>query len=479
MKRTAFTLAMLLVADCALACPSRDFRFRKIADTETEVPGGTGTFEDFGGFSVGPSVSEGNVAFDAEGSSGQQGIYLHSAESGELQVVADKSYPIPGGAGTFSEFGSPSIKGSELAFRGFGSDDQQGVYSFVDGQLDLVADRSLGNQPLSSCNPPCPGQICCACGCCVDSVSQCDSIITIIIFSMFYSFDTIDRLAFCARDNDDQVRVYRQGNDGIHAVASENTPIPGGVGNFVDFPPFVDTDDEKIAFVGIGPADPIVGPQMGIYSDIDSVPGDLSVIADTNTAVPGGAGLFSDFAALSLDGNDIAFKALDFGSKQGIYTYFGESPNFIDVVANTETQIPGGIGTFSGFGYGLFTGPSLSRESVAFIGFGQGNDQGIYTDLDGSLRKVIASGDVLDGRTVDSLLMSPDALDGEDIVVHLFFDDGSQGIYLATFLPATVEIPALSRTGITLFVLILAAAGVVRVTRARRLQGSRTRRRYG
>ena len=68
------------------------FTFTKVVDTDTPIPGGTGTFV---GLDVLPALSEGNVAFYGQASS-QEGIYAFI--DGSLDVVADLSTPIPGGS---------------------------------------------------------------------------------------------------------------------------------------------------------------------------------------------------------------------------------------------------------------------------------------------------------------------------------------------------------------------------------------------
>ena len=67
--------------------------FRKVADTSTAIPGGAGTYSGFGTDFNQPSISGSNVAFLGTGAGGQAGIY---ADFGAGPVrVADTSTAIP------------------------------------------------------------------------------------------------------------------------------------------------------------------------------------------------------------------------------------------------------------------------------------------------------------------------------------------------------------------------------------------------
>jgi hypothetical protein len=103
----------------------------KVADLNTAIPDGTGNFTAFPLAS--PVISNGNVAFLGNGSGGQQGIYrvipTEPTIPGEPVKVADLNTAIPSGSGNFTGFvGSPAISGNNVAFIANGSGGQQGVY---------------------------------------------------------------------------------------------------------------------------------------------------------------------------------------------------------------------------------------------------------------------------------------------------------------------------------------------------------------
>jgi hypothetical protein len=115
----------------------------RVADLNTAVPGGSGTFQLFG--NTVPSISGSTVTFLGGFSNNQQGIYTGSASGGSVARVADFTTAIPGGSGNFTAFAgnAPSISGSTVAFRGTGGGGTQvGIYtgSASGGSVARVAD---------------------------------------------------------------------------------------------------------------------------------------------------------------------------------------------------------------------------------------------------------------------------------------------------------------------------------------------------
>ena len=131
-------------------------------------------------------------------------------------------------------------------------------------------------------------------------------------------------------------------------------------------------------------------------------------IADTTTAVPAGAGTFASFGAVSLAGIPqdpiipvdpirAAFVATGTGGGQGVYgaTLDPAAPAPFRI-ADLTTPIPGGAGTFAGFG-----SVSTSAGHTAFHSTGASGQAGIY--LASTLAKVVAVGDTTAGKQVTAL----------------------------------------------------------------------------
>jgi hypothetical protein len=120
--------------------------------------------------------------------------------------------------------------------------------------------------------------------------------------------------------------------------------------------------------------------------------------------------------------------------QRGIYT---DASGNLARVADLTSSVPGGAGVFTDFGL-----VSLSNGHVAFLGVGGSNLEGLYTNLSGTLTKVIASGDKLDARTVAAysesssqipVLFGTTGLSGNQIAFTAFFTDNTSGVYVATF----------------------------------------------
>jgi hypothetical protein len=187
-------------------------------------------------------------------------------------------------------------------------------------------------------------------------------------------------------------------------VADLTTAIPGGSGLFTGFGALSLTASSvmapnpppiRLGFVGSGPA------QQGIYlGDVTdptgATPPNPIKVVDLSTAIPGGSGTFSGFAGISLATLPVAaptgppiivgFTGSGAG-QQGVYLADvtdltgGLQPPPIKI-ADLSTAIPGGAGSFSGFGgIALATLPVASPEPppirAALVGSGSGQ-QGIY-----------------------------------------------------------------------------------------------------
>jgi hypothetical protein len=206
-------------------------------------------------------------------------------------------------------------------------------------------------------------------------------------------------------------------------VVDLNTAIPGGSGNFTAIPQEPMISGDNVAFLGNG-----AGGQQGVYMVPGNpvIPGNPVKLADLNTAIPGGSGNFTSFipgnpVAPAIDGTRVAFFGAGSGGQQGIYVSQTGPPIKI---ADTATGIPGGTGSFTGFG-----AVSISATDVAFLGLGANGQQGIYDMTGGSLLKVVDLAELVDGRAITGLNLSRSALFGDPLAFQLTFDDGSQALY--------------------------------------------------
>jgi hypothetical protein len=314
---------------------AQSFDLTPIADASTMIPGGSGTFTMF--FPPVP-IGGDDVVFLAEGASDQEGIYTYIG--GTLAVVADTSTSIPGGTGNFMGLGFPvSLGGGNLAFLGFGSSGQKGLYTFIGGTLSLVADLNTmipgGTGNFTDLNTP-------------------------------VSLGGGD-IAFVGQGSSGQGGVFTFISGTLAVVADTSTSIPGGTGNFIGIDTPISLGGGDIAFRGAGSG------QEGIYTFIG---GTLAVVADFGDMIPGGTGNFTDFPTrpISIGGKNIAFKATGSG-QEGVYTFISSA---LAAVADTGTMIPGGTGNFTGVsdlaslggGDVVFVGSGLSSQVGIYTSIG-------------------------------------------------------------------------------------------------------------
>jgi hypothetical protein len=399
-------------------CPSaftQTLSFTRIADTSTPIPGGSGTF--FGWDDVHTAaVSGSTVVFEGGGSDYQTGLYSRSVAGGPLSLLANQNSPIPNGTGTFVTFSSFTSSGSTLAFFGSGNS-QLGLYSgSLGGPLTQVADY----------NTPIPG----------GSGN----------FSHFYESSISlsgSAIAFHGNGGIGGPIVYPQagiysgtaGGGALTVVANRDSFIPGGTGNFVRFAD-VSISGSTVVFLGFGTND----VERGIYAG-STASGTLTRVADRNTPIPNGSGNFSFTLFPCISGSTVAFVGVGGSgggttfSQEGVYTTSAAGGS-ITRLADLHTPIPQGTGNFASLLNSGVPSVSISGSTVAFRGLGSNGQDGIYySSLNGgALTKVVAAGDMLDGRVISSLSLGPHGLDGSVIAFEAFFNNGSSGVY-ATVLP--------------------------------------------
>ena len=141
-------------------------------------------------------------------------------------------------------------------------------------------------------------------------------------------------------------------------------------------------DGGAAAFTGMSPSG------TGIFSGSGDA---LATLVDLGASIPGGTGDFEYLSDPSFEGGEVAFTGGISIATRGVYkTVAGE----VSLVADLNTQVPGMPATFDGFGRGWLPVPaSLDAGSVAFVGVRASTEgqvfMGIYTDVGGTLNVVV------------------------------------------------------------------------------------------
>jgi len=380
-------LAILLAVFLCLFIPSNSsavsFAFQKIVEAGDPVPDMPGeTFGQFGFRKL--FLDSGNFAFLGFGSLGvQAGIYVHRGSG--IEKVADINTAVPGGGATFQNFRYPSISDSNVVYVGLWD-----VYKalFTDdgaGDPALIADNNTlmpGGGTLKNIGEP------------VVSTG-------IVAFHGEVDFGLADYTG-----------IYTLADGVISTIAEpDQTTIPGGSGAFTALDLYPAISDGNVVFIGIGE-----NSQKGIYLYSG---GSITRVADRNTSIPGGSGMFTDFGIPDISGTDVAF-----GADGAIFVYSGGS---LSRIVDTETAIPDVTGTSFGF-----NDPVIYGGNLAFRGFVDGSPYkpGIFAVIDGELMAVARNGDIIDGDTLTGFYAQVD-ISGDQIAFGAFAG-GKDALYIAT-----------------------------------------------
>ncbi|MEK6236639.1 MAG: hypothetical protein N2C14_18175, partial [Planctomycetales bacterium] len=202
---------------------------------------------------------------------------------------------------------------------------------------------------------------------------------------------------------------YSQGE--IQLLADVETNIPGGSGCFVDFNNVV-TKDGVIGFQGLG-----AKGQEGIFL----TGGELRCVVNNRMRMPGSRWFFSRFERPSLGENRVAFRTLLTGGKHAIFLQEEED---YSALVDDSTIVPGGVDTFT-----RLSRPCMLGDSVVFVGSGAKGGAGVFDSRDGMLEVIANNRTAVPGGQGKFLRFSVVSRHDRSIA---FAADGSgaqQGIY--------------------------------------------------
>jgi hypothetical protein len=393
---TRFLYLFVCVSLLSPRLAQAQFVITKVADTNTAIPNGVGNFATFSAAGYGPATGQGSVAFYATGANGQKGYY--SQVGGVLGRIADTNTPVPGG-GSFTAFGTISwgFEGDSLYFSG-GNATQSGLYVSSNGIVTRLID------PTTTTVPP--------------GTNKFNG------FLFVYPFDA--RVAFLGTygASTSQRGIYLYDHGTISKLADGNADFPGSAGlsfltsNFAEMSH--DADGEVAFFATDTNAAPPIA--QGILTVAN---GALHTIASTSTQVPGKTNLFTSFVRKAdISGGKVVFVG-SYSGGSGVYQANLDGSGLVKLV-DTTTQIPGsGTTNFSSF-----QSAAIELDTIVFVGQGPGI-WGAYRLQNGTLEKIVAKPETLDGKTVDSVVLGTQGLSGGRVAFQIQFSNGSVGIYSA------------------------------------------------
>ena len=251
---------------------------RVVVDHTTPLPDLSGKFTNFDTY-LGISVSDGDVAFAARGSTGAQGIFV-AGGGGAVATIALASDVCPAGSGNLCVLQRPSLWGNALAFvrANYASNlpVQEAILLYSGATLSTVVD-------LTTLIPNGSGT-----------------------FDNYHAFMLYDgELAFIGSQGTDpqQMGVYRTRQGAIERIADKSTVAPGTTQPFSYFWKVAYWQDQVVFSASLGDQASIPN-QGGLYRSQNGV---LERLVDSSFASPSGFGNFAGFGQASIAADGLAF----------------------------------------------------------------------------------------------------------------------------------------------------------------------------
>lgn len=362
----------------------------------------------FGTWAFGPSRFEDEFSFDGSGSGGQREVY-YVDDNHTITKIADKNTSMPSAGANFTDFGSTLFYKHFIYFRGYtATNNRVGIYRYNTQTTALTTIMNWTSAiPNGSGNfnnatepfRPYPPNA-----------------------SLLYA------LAFCGYGANGQRGYYLADTLGnLSKVADLNDLIPGTAQVFTDIIYWMAmTNDSINTFVGEG------GVYKGIYMRINSR---WKTIVDKTTSIPNGTGTFTDFHGIAVQDTNVFFVGYGTAGQAGIYKLIGTT---LSKVADVNTTVPSESFSFNNFDYS----PLAENGKVIFNGYSAGGYGGIFTDRFGSISKIVATGDIINGDTVlgAGIYEHNLAMNGNmDFITQIDFTNGKVGLYSVDYTPPLVS----------------------------------------
>jgi len=406
--------------------------FSRIVDTTMNVPGGDGTFARFTRTGRKMAANYGDrTVFYAEDDNGDEGIYSFTAADG-ITIVADTSTDVPMVTETkFESFRSFDVGLEGVFFIGAYRNANgfliSGIYHFdpdwvdphgiePDGLITRIADTST----------PMPGGE-------GDPFDDDDDDIYFSSFGPARPHVVGENLLFYGTSG--IVGGYQDGIyqwnpvTGFTNLVDTNFEVPGKGVKFYNFrdAPF-GSGEELVFSTWTTP----YNHNTSVYRM--TLGGAISIVADDATLIPGSQVSFNQFPeSVMMENGEAAFIGQSLGNF-GIWNYgiYLSNPNGdIEMLFDVTTRVPGGYGTFrsvSGLGT---SGSRIVFQSSYKIG--ESILRSIFALSDGVIRPVVRPGDLIEGREVADVFIESDSLEGDSLAFMVRFTDAPNdiAIYLA------------------------------------------------
>lgn len=353
-------------------------------------------FSEYTGFGY-PAIDKGIVAFQAF--TDASGVYKYHMKDGSIDLVATRGTIVPGTDDYFGTFSDPVLDKGAVAFYGgslltIGRIDHFGIYTDARGKLEPVMVEGFSI-------PAGEGGF---------------------EFPEHFRGTWIENgaVTFVGANGTPSAGVYVWRTGSVERVVGEGAPIPGEDLLFDSFDETGAPIDGGIVAFGGANSTELVG---GIYRATGDT---IEFVYGTGTLLPDGITMDRGGLPRMREGK-LAFYACDETFTEcGLYT---DASGELKTVVNRHTLVPGGNGAV----FDTWTlGEPFDGRHLAFRGR-FGTDWGLFTDLTGTLTRVVGSGDVIEGRVLTSAWLGNSSLEGNKILFSARFEDMSEAIAMARY----------------------------------------------
>ena len=358
--------------------------FTTIADSTTQVPGHSATFDSF----ETPAFDGTEVAFLGV-SATDRGIYAGSA--GAIRTIADYSTPQPpANNSTVGWFENPDIDNGVVVFPGV-ADGFAGIYTDNQESLLRVADQSTLMPPGTEAFRTLSGPT-------IDSGS--------VVF------------AGSGAGADANWGIYKSTGGVLDVVIDDSTVVPGGFGETFGFADHVSADSGNVLFRGRSEGD----VQEGVYRFDGTT---LGVVADRNSAVSDGTEFIRYFANVVSSGDNVAFRGMDTNDTPRFYISDGST---LGSILKPGDAKPLASEPFTKYSLQIMQSLALDEQSLVLEG---GYGPLLYRD--DLYTSILSEGDTIEGKAVSFVSFANNGLSNNRLAMSVAYDDLSNAIVVAEF----------------------------------------------
>lgn len=404
------TALFLFMANTVLA---QECTVTKVVDTQTIRPDGKGTF---GVFEA--AIDNGIVVF-------QQGAYCAGCPSPDsiwamtgdgIVKLADTDTPIPGGKGNFAYFeggGKPLVRNGTVVFVAGDADSKTGLYTVPAGGGDVqriadttvVVPRANNLKFISFANR-------------IGTGLASDGTTVLFeaegpgmrgIYSALWNGTELDRVA------DTNTPVNSPQCDVFPSFLFTNPTLGDGGIVFRGQTVFDSSNGFNAFYNGVIPA-PAIGPNCQPYP----------TVVNSAMNLPGAeANAHTRFDYGQADGIRVVVRADDANSNfGGLFQGVLGTDGSLETIVDVKTDLPGmgPAGYVNNYRFAARDGAVVFQASVE-------RNHAIFKVQDGSIARMVGTGDEIDGKQVSTVAIGPNAWSVGTLVFAAFFRDFTSGIY--------------------------------------------------